>query len=260
MPLSQLFRGLPARVSLLLAVSLFALEARAATPVSRPRVAVRELQVDGAIPPALLLQLQDGFGVGLTRAGVSVLDSVDVGRALQAHPELARCDSALCVKRLGEVLDVRFLIQPRVTVTGNSYRMTARLFRTDGDAAMLPIDTQSRFCDVCTVGEARDVMIRLADSIRRPLDEPQIIDTTVTSVAPGQPTSIVPKVAVGAGLVALLAGTTLVLASDHGGKALPALGGALIGAGLTVAGLGVYLLVEGRREVSAVGVGVVRTF
>jgi hypothetical protein len=282
MPVSLVHRGPHRRASLSALALACALAgdltgalvpaAAAATPVApepRPlaaqphaRVAVRELQVDGAetsTSPALVLQLQDGFGVGLTRAGVSVLDSVDVARALQDHPELARCDTALCVKRLGEVLDVRYLIQPRVTVTGNSYRMTARLFRTDGQAPMLPIDTQSRFCDVCTVAEAREVMIKLADSIRRPLDEPQLTATSPASTPPAAP-SLLPKVALGAGLVSLLAGTTVLLAASHDGKALPALGGALMGAGLTVAGIGVYLMVEERREAPTVGVAATGTF
>ena len=89
-------------------------------------MAIHELQVEGAESAgALGLQLQDGFVVGLSRNGLQVLDSVDVGRRLRAHAELERCDTPLCLKRLGEVLEVRWLVRVRVNVTGNSYRMTA---------------------------------------------------------------------------------------------------------------------------------------
>jgi hypothetical protein len=216
------------------------------------RAAIPEFQVEGETSPALILQLQDGFVVGLTRAGVQVLDSVDVGQRIQGHPELDKCDNSLCLKRLAEVLDVRYLLRVRVKVSGNSYSMTARLFHTEGSTpAVLPALTQQRFCDVCTVAEAREVMIRLADAIRQPLAEPAL-----TQRAPPAPprSSVLSVVALVTGLAALAAGTALYLSADQSTKAIPAVGGALVTAGLTAAGIGVYLMVSDARRQVAPGV------
>jgi hypothetical protein len=236
----------------LAATALLATRAQAA-PASpsaaqsaRARAAIPEFQVEGQTSPALVFQLQDGFVVGLTRGGVQVLDSVDVGHRLQGHPELEKCDTPLCLKRLGEVLEVRYLLRVRVNVTGNSYRMTARLFQTEGASpAVLPALTQSRFCDVCTVAEAREMMIRLADAVRRPLDEA----ATVAGQPAGGTTAhspVVPLVALGTGLAALAAGAGLYLSAENGAKNRPALGGALMGVGLTLTSYGVYLMVVDR--------------
>ena len=58
-------------------------------------------------------------------------------------------------------------------------------FTTEGAApAALPIATQSRSCDVCTVAEARDAMIRLGEAIRKPLEEPPPPVPIPTKVTP----------------------------------------------------------------------------
>jgi hypothetical protein len=231
----------------------------AATATPRARAAIPEFQVDGETSPALVIQLQDGFVVGLTRAGIQVLDSVDVGQRLQGHPELEKCDNPLCLKQLAEVLQVRYLLRVRVNVAGNSYRMTARLFHAEGARAVMPALTQSRFCDVCTVAEAREVMIRLADAVRRPLDEtPGLAGQADQPGAAGS--SLLPLVALGAGLVALAAGAGLYLSAEHTAKSTPALGGALMGAGLTVTGFGVYLMVADARRQLAPGVALAARF
>jgi len=61
---------------------------------ARVRVAVPDFKVDGESTPALALQLQDGFVLGLVRAGVQVLGSVDVSKKLEGTPELGACDSS----------------------------------------------------------------------------------------------------------------------------------------------------------------------
>jgi len=64
-------------------------------------------------------------------------------------------------------------VRVKVDVAGNSYKMVARLFSTEGEApAELPVSTKSRTCDVCTVAEARDYIVRLADAVRPDLEEP----------------------------------------------------------------------------------------
>lgn len=138
------------------------------------RLAIIEFRIAGdQIPTALSYQLQDGFVLGLVRNGVQVIDQGDLPARLRDEPELIGCMTSPCLRRLGEKLRVRFTVTVEVQVTGNSYRMIARIFRTTGAApAALPIETQSRFCDICTVTEARDAMLRLADGVRVP-DEPE---------------------------------------------------------------------------------------
>jgi hypothetical protein len=144
-----------------------------ATAHGKIRVGIPEFRLEGSAAPALELQLQDGFVLGLVRAGVQVLDPVDTGRRLESKPEVLGCESSACLKTMGQVLDVRYVVRVKVSANGNSYKMVARLFSTEGAApAALPIATKSMPCDVCTVAEARDVMLRLADAIRAHLEEP----------------------------------------------------------------------------------------
>ncbi len=211
------------------------------SPAPPARAAIREFEVEGqGASPALGMQLQDGFLVGLLRSGIHVLDSVDVEKRLQLSPDLAKCDSSVCLKRIGEALGVRHILRVKVSVTGNSYRTTARLFGTHRAAVVLPVDTQSRFCDVCTVAEAREMMIRLAEAIKRPLEEQPVV---VEAPPPPPRRSRGPIVGLSAGLVAMAAGVAAYFAADDpGGRTLPALGGALMGAGLVVSTFSVYLV------------------
>jgi hypothetical protein len=137
--------------------------------------------------------------------------------------------------------------------------MTARLFSTEGSTpAVLPVDSQSRFCDVCTVAESREVMLRLADAIKRPIEEAIAAATPVAPPPPPKP-SILPVVGLGAGLLAVVGGSILIVAADSNDKTLPALGGALAGAGATLVGVSIHTMATdparaGRRP--AVGVTV----
>src|SRR5439155_12507600 len=151
-------------------LALSAASARAAT--TRIRVAIPEFQLDGSPPPALGIQLQDGFVLGWVRAGAHVLDPSDTAKKLEGHPELQRCDASPCLKAIGQLLDVGYVVRVKVDVAGNSYKSVGRLFTTEGAApAALPIATESKSCDVCTVAEARATMLRLADAVRSHIDE-----------------------------------------------------------------------------------------
>jgi TolB-like protein len=228
---------------------------------ARSRVAIQEFQVEGeAASDVLGLQLQEGFMIGLVRAGIPVLDSTEVARRKKESPELEKCDSSLCLKRLGQLLEVRHLLRVRVNVSGNSYRMTARLFSTEGASpAVLPTETQSRFCDVCTVAEAREMMIRLADAIRGPIEAPIVVVPLPPPPPPPKP-SRRPLAGLAAGLVALAAGATILFVADEG-KPLSAVGGGLMGAGLTVSAISVYLMaVDPGRERPGLVVTASRSF
>lgn len=208
------------------------------------KLAITSFQVEGdEAPAALVYQLQDGFILGLVRAGVRVIDTEDLKNRLKDEPDLLTCDTSPCLKRLGQHLGVRHVARVQVVVTGNSYRMSARIFKTTGAApAALPVETQSRFCDVCTVTEAREAMLRLADGIRVP-DEPNLV-----GLAPARAPAPAPTYRKGAiaamvvGLAGIVAGTIALAASGEGGKGLPAIGGGLMGAGAlsTVGGLFFY--------------------
>jgi len=178
--------------SLALAVATVGLMAPIAAQ-AKLRVAVPEFRVDGEGTPALSLQLQDGFVLGLVRAGVQVLDPVDVSRRLEATPELSGCDSSACLKNIGRLLGVTYVLRVKVDVAGNSYKMVARLFSTEGSApAALPISTKSRTCDVCTVAEARDYMLKLADAVKPDLQEAPPPPLALPRPAPPPPPSLVP--------------------------------------------------------------------
>ena len=228
------------------------------TPVAPPsahggvmaaRVAITEFKVDGdGASPALAMQLQDGFVVGVTRtAPIYVLDSVDVARYTDTFPELQKCDGSICVKRFGQLLDVSHLIRVAVQVTGNSYTMTARLLSTEEPTpAMVPVDTETRFCNVCTVDEARQKMIQLGDEVKRP------VESWLATWRPPPPPPPPPKswrrpvaaVGIALGFAAAAAGGALVAnASNPGNRWQPAVGGLLVGLGLGGTILGCYVIV-----------------
>jgi TolB-like protein len=212
------------------------------------RVAVTEFQVTGEdASRALAMRLQDGFVVGLTRtAPIYVLDSVDVARYIDIFPELQQCEGSMCVKRLGQMLDVSHVVRVTVSVTGNSYDMTARLFSTESlSPAGVPIDTQTRFCPVCTVDEARQKIIQLGDSVKNPV-EAWLAQQRPPPPPPPPPSSWRRPVAAGAialGFATVVAGGALLANVGHDSKKWPAVAGALIGVGASVAVLSCYVLI-----------------
>ncbi|HJX65351.1 MAG TPA: hypothetical protein VJ860_15520 [Polyangia bacterium] len=212
------------------------------------RVAVTEFQVTGEeASRALAMRLQDGFVVGLTRtAPIYVLDSVDVARYIDIFPELQQCEGSMCVKRLGQMLDVSHVVRVSVTVTGNSYDMTARLFGAEGlSPAGVPIDTQTRFCPVCTVDEARQKIIQLGDAIKNPV-ELWLAQQRPPPPPPPPPSSWRRPLAAGGialGFATVVAGGALLANVGHDSKEWPAVAGAMIGVGASIAVLSCYVLI-----------------
>jgi hypothetical protein len=238
----------------------------AAPAAARVRVAIPEFQIEGGGSPALALQLQDGFVLGLVRTGIQVLDPVDTGRRLEGHPELQHCDASPCLKAIGQLLDVKYVVRARIEVAGNSYKTVARVFSTEGATpAALPVATKSKSCDVCTVAEAREIMVRLADALRAYLEEPAPPPAPPAAPAQAPPPSLaVPVVTAMVGALAMAAGFA-VLASN--GTCTPftcaenrtrnVTGGVLIGAGAAFTVMGAYVTVArsgGRDPVSGVTV------
>jgi hypothetical protein len=213
------------------------------------RVAISEFTVDGdGASPALSMQLQDGFVVGLTRtAPIYVLDSVDVARYTETFPELQKCEGSICVKRFGQLLDVSHVIKVNVKVAGNSYTMTARLLSTEEPTpAMVPVDAETRFCNVCTTDEARQKMIQLGDEMKKP------VESWLATWRPPPPPPPPPKswrrplAAVGIAVgfaTAVVGGAMFVNASDSSSRWRSGIGGAMVGLGLSATALGCYVLV-----------------
>jgi hypothetical protein len=232
-----------------------------APPPAKVRVAIPDFQVEGSTSPALALQLQDGFVLGLVRAGMQVVDPVDAGRKLDSKPELARCDSSPCLKSIGQLLDVRYLVRVKVEVAGNSYKAVGRIFSTEGQApAALPLTNKSKSCDVCTVAEARDVMLRLADALKSYLDEaPSTPVMPLPADPPPPPPHLVGPVmaamiggvamAVGAAVLGTLGSCDASKCSEN--RTRSAFGGALLGAGAVVTFMGAYVTIERSRAPSA---------
>src|SRR4051812_1222460 len=241
---------------LLLAAALgLATWSSAGPAAARVRVAIPEFQLDGTPPPALGLQLQDGFVLGFVRAGVQVIDPVDTAKRLEGHPELQHCDASPCLKAMGQLLEVGYVVKVKVEIAGNSYKSVGRLFTTEGAApAALPVATESKSCDVCTVAEARAVMVRLADALRTRIEEPAALPPPVAPPAPAPPRLLGPVVvamvgalAVGAGLAVLASNGPCTASACDENRTRNVAGGALIGAGAVLAVGGVYVaVVRGR--------------
>jgi hypothetical protein len=216
-------------------------------PIST-RVAITEFKVGGdETSRTLAMRLQDGFVVGLTRtAPLYILDSVDVARYMDTLPELQKCDGAICVKRLGQELDVSHLVRVSVSVTGNSYEMTARLFRTQGPSpADVPISTETRFCPVCTVDEARQKVVALGEAMKNPIESWLSQQRPIPPAPPPVSSFNRPLAATGIalGFATIVGGGALLANAKHDSKLWPAVGGGLIGVGASLAALSTYVLV-----------------
>jgi hypothetical protein len=243
------------RISVAVAIMLSAGVGPAAY-AARAHVAISDFQLDGGPPPALALQLQDGFVLGLVRAGVQVIDPTDTAHKLEGHPELQHCDSSPCLKAIGQLLDVGYVLRVKVDVAGNSYKGVARLFSTEGAApAALPIATESKSCEVCTVAEARSTMLKLADAVRSHIDEPAPPPLSAPPPAPPPPPHLAGPVMAGmAGVLAVAAGAVVLAAngpcmgaSCSEGRLRNTMGGVLIGAGAALTVTGAYVSIARTR-------------
>ncbi|HEY6475830.1 MAG TPA: hypothetical protein VI456_04560 [Polyangia bacterium] len=237
------------------ALGLTVLAGAAPSALARARVTIPEFQLEGGAP-ALTNQLQDGFVLGLVRAGIQVLDPTDTAHKLEGHPELAHCDASPCLKSIGQVLDAGYIVRVKVDVTGNSYKSVARLFSTEGAApAALPIATESKSCDVCTVAEARATMLRLADAVRSHIDEAVPLPAPPPPAPPPPPPRLTGPalvamvgalaVAAGAAVLASQGSCTATACSENRSRNIG--GGVLLGAGAALTVTGAYVTIVRAR-------------
>jgi len=237
------------------ALGLTILGAAASSAEARVRVTIPEFQLEGGAP-ALTNQLQDGFVLGLVRAGIQVIDPSDTAHKLEGHPELGHCDASPCLKSIGQILDVGYIVRVKVEVAGNSYKGVARLFSTEGAApAALPIATESKSCDVCTVGEARATMLRLADAVRSHIDEPIPVQAPPPPPPPPPPPHLTGPalvamvgalaVAAGAAVLASQGSCTATACSENRSRNIG--GGVLLGTGAALTVTGAYVTIVRAR-------------
>jgi hypothetical protein len=245
------------RIPVAVAVAVMLIAGVASRAHARARVAISDFQLDGGPPPALALQLQDGFVLGLVRAGVQVIDPTDTAHKLEGHPELQHCDASPCLKAIGQLLDVGYVLRVKIDVAGNSYKGVARLFSTEGAApAALPIATESKSCEVCTVAEARTTMLKLADALRSHIDEPPAPAPVAPPPAPPPPpphlagpviTGMAGALAVAAGAVVLAGNGPCMGNSCSEGRLRNTMGGVLIGAGAALTVTSAYVAIQRTR-------------
>jgi TolB-like protein len=248
--------------------ALLSVSVAAARAEARVKVAVAEFQVEGATSPALSQQLQEGLQKGLARSGIQVVEAAEAAKLLEAHPELQKCDTSACLKSLGQLLDVRYVVRVRVDAAGNTYKAAARVFSTEGATPPeLPVMTRSKACDVCTVAEAREALVRLGDTMRLQLEEPVAAAPPPPPPPPPPPKLAGPIVAAMVGALTLAAGFAVL--SSNGdctatacdeNRTRSAVGGALIGAGAAVAVMGTYVTVMRSRGAADPVTGVAVAF
>ena len=255
------------RLTAAAALGLCLLAGLAPAAAARARVSISEFQLEGGAP-ALTNQLQDGFVLGLVRAGVQVLDPTDTAHKLEGRPELQHCEASPCLKAVGQLLDVGYIARVKIEIAGNSYKSVARLYSTEGAApAALPIATESRSCDVCTVAEARATMLRLADAVRTHIDEPAPPPAAPPPPPPPPPPPHLagPALTAMAGALAVVAGAA-VLASEGSctgmacseNRARNITGGVLVGAGAALTVTGTYVTImrsHGTDPVTGAAIG-----
>jgi len=109
----------------------------------------------------------------------------------------------------------------------------------------VPVETETRFCNVCTVDEARQKMIQLGDEVKKP------IEAWLQAWRPPPPPPPPPKswrrplaaVGIAVGFATAVAGGALFAnaSADHRWRA--GVGGLLVGLGLGGTAVGLYVLV-----------------
>ena len=82
--------------------AFLSLSLAAAPAEARVRLSITEFEIAGGDSPALSNQLQDGFVLGLVRDGIQVIDTADLARRLEGHPELQYRDALLLASRPSE--------------------------------------------------------------------------------------------------------------------------------------------------------------
>ena len=100
---------------------------------SQTQVAVVRFKVTGPETAASLkLKLRDGLLLGFLNEAFPAMGLELVDKRLKDHAELRDCQDAPCLTALGGHLSVPYVAWIDVEQTGNNYKMTGRLYSTQG--------------------------------------------------------------------------------------------------------------------------------
>jgi hypothetical protein len=128
---------------------------------------------------------------GLAAAGFEVVGDEEQTQRLRGVPGLAGCETAACLKRLGEVLGVKNALKGQIEMIGTSRYLTSlSLIETETGREIARVDDT---CEVCTLAEANDAVSNAAAALKAKLEPPRVpappAVAAVTAPAPEPPPS-----------------------------------------------------------------------
>ena len=101
-------------------IALTTTTAHAAT--TRIRVAIPEFQLEGRRRRRSASSCRTASCSGGSAPARTCWIRPTPRKKLEGHPELQRCDASPCLKAIGQVLDVGYIVRVKVEVAGNSYK------------------------------------------------------------------------------------------------------------------------------------------
>jgi hypothetical protein len=109
---------------------------------------------------------------GLAAAGFEVVPDDEQTLKLKTVPGLAGCETATCLKRLGEVLGVKDALKAQIEMIGSSRYLTSlALIETETGRELARVDDT---CEVCTLSEANDAVSNAAAALKAKLEPPRV--------------------------------------------------------------------------------------
>jgi hypothetical protein len=200
-----------------LSLGVTILLAHAAAAQGRERVVVAVFKtIGGALTdPARQQQARVSLLGGLAASSFEVVQPAELSRALAGAPELADCDTAACLKRIGELTNARWVVRSSLESVGANWLIQIELIDAHDSTTAARADET---CDVCNVTDVNEKLSNAAASLRGKL--PQAPKPPVPPPPPPPPPHdarmwrILGIAGVAAGAVGLIAGIALI-AIDH---------------------------------------------
>ena len=187
--------------------------------VAPPRIAAR-----GA---ALAVGLRASLAGGIASAGHEAVAAATIDHALVASPAIAACDTDVCLRKLGELVDARAVVRSAIELVGSSnFSFRLELVDVKGGAIIARLDDT---CAICTTREANEALSRSAAELGRKLKATARTVEAVAPVAAEAPSVVAPakpwtpraKLYLGLGVTTMLLGVGAIA----GGASLIALDG-----------------------------------
>ncbi|HZS36062.1 MAG TPA: hypothetical protein VFF06_04515 [Polyangia bacterium] len=208
--------------SLSLGVLVLMALAHPAAAQGRERVAVVSFKmIGGALAdPNQQQQVRASLVGGLAASSFEVVPQAEVEAALQGAAELARCDTAACLRRVGELVKARWVVRGQLESVGANWLIQIELIDVRDSTTAAHADET---CDVCTVAEAKEKLSNAAAALRDKLQASKPIAPPPIAPPPVEPSHHVDAIrmwrilgiaAVSAGAIGVIAGIVL-MALDH---------------------------------------------